>query len=612
MTARRRSALALVVFVLTPCVSFCAEQWTEIRSPNFDIITDAGEKRGREAALRFEQVRAAFGEIFLKVKLDTPVPLQIIAFDSNDQLRHFAPLWRGKPVDLAGFYVGGEDRQFIALDSSSTYGWEIAAHEYTHLLIHSALGEIPVWLDEGLADYFSTVKLDRGHLTYGALPSSGFYIRASGRSIKLQRLLTIDHNSPEYNEGSRRRSSFYGESWLLVHYLISKEKYNQIGSYLNFVLDDHLPVGEAVERAFGMTIPRLDAELDGYLRGLSRVMIFHGPGQQVPSGNEFTARKLSRDDGDAILADLHGHEIDYLASALDEFRAILQRSPNNVIAHRGAAYALLRHGDYAEAEGHLKAAVSSGAADARTHYLYALLLTRKGSKTDGDTIMLSNTADIDVAALKKQAEAAILLDPNFADAYNLLAYAQARENDFQGAVASETKALTLDKYKRAYLLNLAQYEAGARNFDYAERLLKALMTSKDEGLVKNARNLVQMIQTQRNFEEAAHNAPAASPPMQSFEPSSVTASGKSSPPPPAATIQFAKGKIVKVDCSTPPGATVALMVEKKLWSMTTPDRDKLILIGADSFSCEWHNRNVAVNFREMGNNVGEIVSLELQ
>src|SRR5579884_2252276 len=201
MTPRRRSALALCFCLAALVPLFAEQQWTEVRSPNFDIITDAGEKRGREAAQRFEQVRAAFGHIFLNVKLDTPVPLQIIAFGSNDQLRHFAPLWRGKPIDLAGFYVDGEDRQFIALDSSSTHGWEIAAHEYTHLLVHGAMGDIPVWLDEGLAEYFSTVKLDKGHVAYGALPSSGFYIRASGRSIKLQRLLTIDHKSREYNEG---------------------------------------------------------------------------------------------------------------------------------------------------------------------------------------------------------------------------------------------------------------------------------------------------------------------------------------------------------------------------------------------------------------------------
>jgi hypothetical protein len=29
----------------------------EIRSPHFSVVTDAGEKRGREVAMRFEQMR---------------------------------------------------------------------------------------------------------------------------------------------------------------------------------------------------------------------------------------------------------------------------------------------------------------------------------------------------------------------------------------------------------------------------------------------------------------------------------------------------------------------------------------------------------------------------
>jgi hypothetical protein len=55
-------------------------QWVEVRSPNFSVATDAGEKRGREVAMRFEQMRAVFGDLMTKVKVTLPVPLQIVAF----------------------------------------------------------------------------------------------------------------------------------------------------------------------------------------------------------------------------------------------------------------------------------------------------------------------------------------------------------------------------------------------------------------------------------------------------------------------------------------------------------------------------------------------------
>ena len=125
------------MFLVTASVPLVAEQqWTEVHSPNFNIITDAGEKRGREAALRFEQIRGAFAVVFQKAAPATPVPLQVVAFHSNKELRRFSPLWKGKPIELAGLYVPGEDRQFILVDISSEDGWRVVFHEYTHLLLH--------------------------------------------------------------------------------------------------------------------------------------------------------------------------------------------------------------------------------------------------------------------------------------------------------------------------------------------------------------------------------------------------------------------------------------------------------------------------------------------
>ncbi len=42
-------------------------QWIEVQSPHFSVVTDAGEKRGREVAMRFEQMRAVFSTLMAKV-----------------------------------------------------------------------------------------------------------------------------------------------------------------------------------------------------------------------------------------------------------------------------------------------------------------------------------------------------------------------------------------------------------------------------------------------------------------------------------------------------------------------------------------------------------------
>lgn len=80
------------------------------------VITDAGDKRGREVAMRFEQMRAVFGALMTKANVNIPVPLQIVAFRNTKEFRQFAPLWKGKPTQLDACFRAGK----IAASSCST------------------------------------------------------------------------------------------------------------------------------------------------------------------------------------------------------------------------------------------------------------------------------------------------------------------------------------------------------------------------------------------------------------------------------------------------------------------------------------------------------------
>jgi hypothetical protein len=50
----------------------------------------------------------------------------------------------------------------------------------------------------------------------------------------------------------------------------------------------------------------------------------------------------------------------------------------------------------------------------------------------------------------------------------------------------------------------------------------------------------------------------------------------------------------------------------KTWKMNVADRNHLILIGADQFSCDWHKQKVALNYRESTEGGGDVFSLEIQ
>ncbi len=104
-----RKTFLFVTVLVSSIAAQADQQWVEVDSSHFSVATDSGEKRAREVAQRFEQMRMAFGVIFKKVNVNT-APLQIIAFRNNKELRQFSPLYGGKPIELAGFFLGNAGR----------------------------------------------------------------------------------------------------------------------------------------------------------------------------------------------------------------------------------------------------------------------------------------------------------------------------------------------------------------------------------------------------------------------------------------------------------------------------------------------------------------------
>ena len=90
------SRLSLFPLLFTSTITLSAfgsdPTWLEIRSEHFSMITNAGDKRGREVAMRFEQMRAVFGALMTKANVNLLVPLQIVGFRNTKEFRQFAPL----------------------------------------------------------------------------------------------------------------------------------------------------------------------------------------------------------------------------------------------------------------------------------------------------------------------------------------------------------------------------------------------------------------------------------------------------------------------------------------------------------------------------------------
>ena len=169
----RSISLSVALFALAVCFPVHAAEpspWLEVHSVHFTVITDAGEKKGREVALRFEQMRAVFATLLGKDRLNQSVPLTIFAFNNDKSYYQAAPLYHGQPITAPGFFLPGDDQDFIALNLSVDESWRDVAHEFATMLLSYNYPPAQGWFDEGLAEYFSSIRLDNKQVELGADP----------------------------------------------------------------------------------------------------------------------------------------------------------------------------------------------------------------------------------------------------------------------------------------------------------------------------------------------------------------------------------------------------------------------------------------------------------
>src|SRR5215469_17401420 len=163
--------IALLAFIFRLPASAANEPgWQEIHSAHFTVITDAGEKKGREVALRFEQMRAVFGALLGKDRLQESRPLTILAFRNDKTYYQLAPLHQGQPISAPGFFLPGDDQDFIALNLFEDESWRAVAHDLAISWMNCNYPPAQGWFDEGMAEYFSSIRVDNKQVELGGDP----------------------------------------------------------------------------------------------------------------------------------------------------------------------------------------------------------------------------------------------------------------------------------------------------------------------------------------------------------------------------------------------------------------------------------------------------------
>ena len=155
MLAGRAGSLlpALLLFLTLRAGAADKDPWVRIASANFELFTTAGDRAGRDLVKHFEQVHSFFVGRFKMMSSDATRKPRVILFRSE---KEFEPY---RPNEFASaFYHPGEYHDFIVMNNSIGESRSVAVHELTHLMVHQIGLELPVWLNEGLAELYSNLE----------------------------------------------------------------------------------------------------------------------------------------------------------------------------------------------------------------------------------------------------------------------------------------------------------------------------------------------------------------------------------------------------------------------------------------------------------------------
>jgi tetratricopeptide (TPR) repeat protein len=372
----RRTCL-LVAFLLTQSIAFAAtEQWMEVRSPHFRVVTNSNEKQARHIADQFERMRWMFQTLYPKRDVDPVSPIVVIAAKNGKTFESMEPsayLASGQ-LKLGGLFLQTPDKNYVLLrlDAEQEHPYATVYHEYTHLQFSSDSEWMPLWLNEGIAEFIQNTEIrDKDVLIGQPSPDDLVYLRQN-RLVPLPVLFKVDHNSPYYHE-EQKGSVFYAESWALTHYLYINDRQkgtNRVGTYMNLLIQHEDPVS-AAEKAFG-DLKQLQAALESYINASSyRQFILSSKAAPIDEST-YQVKNLAAVEADAARADVLAY-VGREAEARTLADAVLKADPTNIQARETIGFLLFHAGQRDEARRWYGEAVKLGSTNYLTQFYFAML-----------------------------------------------------------------------------------------------------------------------------------------------------------------------------------------------------------------------------------------------
>ncbi len=255
--------LTTLVVILTPATADAA--WFQANTPHFRIYSEGKAETLRTFAIKVERFDKLLRQRFGVGEEAIPQPLTIFMLPSSEAVARIS----GRGKNVAGFYEPHSSGSLAvvnretASDKYDLSGETVLFHEYAHhFMLRNFPVAYPAWYIEGFAEFISTTNFTKeGNAQIGQPPYYRAYGLLDQAIIPAAKLFT----SAVSDFPQDRIDSFYGRSWLMLHYLTyAPQRAGQLEQYLRAINEGKSSI-DAAKSAFG-NLDSLDNEIKTYLK----------------------------------------------------------------------------------------------------------------------------------------------------------------------------------------------------------------------------------------------------------------------------------------------------------------------------------------------------------
>jgi tetratricopeptide (TPR) repeat protein len=405
--------LALVVAIAAGALAAPSpDRWAAAKDSHFEVASETSAQAAQNVLVSFEQLRAFFEQnCWLGFAFHEPVghAVRVVVFRSEKEYEEY----RLRSTADA-YYVTEGTHDYIVMASSPAKTLSVAAHEYAHYVLHAGGLKLPECLNEGLAEYFSTLRVSDGAYQLGGdLPGRTKALRGTNW-LPLVDLFDLT-NASSRPDTRAYAWIFYAESWALADMLATSSQY--AGHFRELLAE--FAAGSSVLPAFrkiyGKSLEEVTTDLRKWV-GKSQSSRF-----TLSEPVEFEAAQafeLSTLQVKSLLAEISlvsGH----LEQARIRYQELLRENPNDPLPQAALGTIAGRQGNREENLNRWREAMRHNSMDADLCYRYALLAEDAGS----------GTPDVQAAL-----ERAVELAPDFDEARYRLALIEAQTGESRRAV----------------------------------------------------------------------------------------------------------------------------------------------------------------------------------